>query len=218
MRAGSPLLRGAGWALAGVLVVLTTRWLVYALAPQPSLAGSRLEQAAGGPRLVVVAVVSLALATALSTFVVWLAALGVRERALLAAEPLLRLPRVRPARVLASAVCLWFVTCLAFALFESYLHWRMGMGWHGLHCLLGPVHRDAIPLLAATSLVAAAAHAAAVHVLAWLRRTVAILACPGRLARPQPLLALVPHKPSLQRRPLATPARQPRAPPTSACW
>ena len=31
---------------------------------------------------------------------------------------------------------------------ESTIHWREGLGWHGLHCLLGPVHRDAIPILA----------------------------------------------------------------------
>ena len=39
---------------------------------------------------------------------------------------------------------------------ESYLHWRAGLGWHGLHCLAGPVHRDAVPIVAALSLVAVA--------------------------------------------------------------
>ena len=43
----------------------------------------------------------------------------------------------------------------AFAMFESYLHWRAGIGFHGLSCLVGPVHRNAIPLLAALALAAA---------------------------------------------------------------
>jgi hypothetical protein len=59
---------------------------------------------------------------------------------------------------------------------ESYLHWRAGLGWHGLHCLIGPVHRDAIPVVAGLSLFATAAHAAFEHLLAWARRLVALLA------------------------------------------
>jgi hypothetical protein len=59
----------------------------------------------------------------------------------------------------------------AFAFVESYIHWRQGLGWHGLHCLTGPVHRNAIPVLGALSLVAAALVAAVEHVLAWIRRT-----------------------------------------------
>ena len=65
---------------------------------------------------------------------------------------------------------------------ESYLHWRAGLGWHGLHCLLGPVHRDAIPVLGALSLLAVAAHGAIEHLLAWARRLVALLA--ARLPAP----------------------------------
>ena len=42
--------------------------------------------------------------------------------------------------------------CSAFAMLESTLHWRAGLGWHGLHCLTGPVHRNAIPILGALSL------------------------------------------------------------------
>ncbi len=57
---------------------------------------------------------------------------------------------------------------------EATLHWRAGLGWHGLHCLLGPVHRDLIPIVGALSLVAAAAVAAGDHVLAWLRRRFAL--------------------------------------------
>ena len=81
---------------------------------------------------------------------------------------------------------------LAFALVESTIHWRAGLGWHGLHCLTGPVHRDAIPILAAFSLLAAAIVSALDHVLAWMRRVVASIARRPRLAaslgasRPRP--------------------------------
>jgi hypothetical protein len=83
------------------------------------------------------------------------------------------------------------VSSLSFALFESTLHWRAGLGWHGLSCLTGPVHRDALPILVALSLVAAAAFAAGEHVVAWLRRTLARLAAVRPLVRP-PALAAIP--------------------------
>ncbi len=56
--------------------------------PRRARSRSRLEASAGGPRLVVVTLVSLGLAAGVSAFAVWLAALGVRERA-----------RLRPERV-----------------------------------------------------------------------------------------------------------------------
>ena len=125
--------------------------------------------------------------------VVWLAALGVRERALLADAPA---PPLRLARLVVRAAVLFVTTCFAFALFESWEHWRAGLGWHGLHCLTGPAHRNAIPILAALSLVAAALAAALEHVLAWMRRTIARLraraahiAVPVFFAPPQPALA-----------------------------
>jgi hypothetical protein len=104
-----------------------------------------------------------------------LAALGVRERRLLETRPILALPRLRLELVLGRALALWLVTMPAFAFFESYIHWRQGLGWHGIHCLTGPVHRNAIPVLGALSLVAAALAAAVEHVLAWIRRTIARL-------------------------------------------
>ena len=69
--------------------------------------------------------------------------------------------------------------------------WRAGLGWHGLHCLVGPVHRDAIPLLAALSLVAVALFAAVEHLLGWMRRTLARLAPEPHPSRPRPLLSPV---------------------------
>jgi hypothetical protein len=70
-------LRALAWTLAGALVVLGARSLAYVLAPVPTVRSLELEQAIGGPRLVVVASVSLVLALAVATAVVWLAALAV---------------------------------------------------------------------------------------------------------------------------------------------
>jgi len=161
--------RALTWAAACVLVVLGARALAYQLAPRPTLVGSTLEQAAGGPRLVVTAAVALLAALGVAAAVVWLAALAVRERQLMVGGPQ---PRpIRPARVLGSAVLLFAAAALLFDGLESYLHWRAGLGFHGLHCLIGPVHRDAVPLLAALSLVASGLVAAATHLIQWMRRT-----------------------------------------------
>jgi hypothetical protein len=156
------------WVGIGALVVLVARTLVYALSPSPLAA--MLSHQAGGPRLPIVTLVSFGVALGLSSAVLWLAALGVRERRLLEARPPASAPRLRLVRVVARALVLWPATMVAFALLESYIHWRAGLGWHGLHCLTGPVHRDAIPILAALSLLATAVVAAVEHVLAWMRR------------------------------------------------
>jgi hypothetical protein len=67
------------------------------------------------------------------------------------------------------------ITSVAGGLFEAYLHWRAGLGWHGVQCVFGPVHRDLLPIATALSFVAAALLAAAKHVAAWMRRTFALL-------------------------------------------
>ena len=157
------------WLGLVALLVLVTRWLCYALAP-PSRLSTRLEASAGGPRLVVVALVSLALAAMLSTLAVSLAAIGVRERQRLRPERVA--PSLRIRRLTLSALGLFVASSLAFALFESYLHWRAGLGYHGLCCLVGPVHQNAIPLLVALALTAAALVEAGAHVLAWMRAVV----------------------------------------------
>jgi len=100
----------------------------------------------------------------------------VRERLALERHELVVTPRIRPLVLVARALCLFVVASFAFAMMESYIHWREGLGWHGLHCLVGPVHRDAIPVLAGLSLLAAALHGAIEHLLAWARRLVALLA------------------------------------------
>jgi hypothetical protein len=170
------------WLAPVVLIVLASRSIVYALSPSPLAVA--LSHRAGGPTLPVIAVVSLGLALGLSVAVVWLATLGVRERRQLEARPVLGVPRVRLGLLAARALGLWLVAMPVFAYLESYIHWRQGLGWHGIHCLVGPVHRDAIPVLGALSLVAAALAGAVEHIVAWMRRTIARLAAePIRLGR-----------------------------------
>ena len=189
------------------LLVLTARWLAYELAPNPL--ARVLEHSAGGPSLVIVTLVSLGLTLLASVLVVWLAAIGVRESARLAPErvaPRLRVRRLDP------AVGLYLASSLTFAMFESYLHWRAGIGFHGLSCLVGPVHRNAIPLLAALALAAAALAEAVEHVLAWMRAVVRELR-PRRLAARAfvsfaPLASLAPSL-------VAVPSRS-RGPPLAA--
>jgi hypothetical protein len=177
--------RVAAWTVVAAAIVLVTRTVVYALAPGP-LAAS-FEHRAGGPGVGVVSAVVLGGAFALASATLLLAALGVRVRAELEARPPVAVPRLRLAAAGVRACSLFATTSIAFALFESYVHWRAGLGWHGLVCLTGPVHRNAIPILAALSLLAAAAACALEHVREWLRREVAALA--ARL--PQTTLALL---------------------------
>jgi hypothetical protein len=187
------------WLPLAALVVLAARALAYALAPHATVVGNELEQQAGGPGLVVTAIAALAGAAVVASAVLWIAALAVRERHLLAGG---EAPALRPLRVLGATLGLFAVTSVAFASLESYLHWRAGLGFHGLHCLVGPVHRDALPLLGALSLLAAAAEAAARHLLGWMRRTIQALRARPRLRlrpadRPLPPRADTPLRPAL---------------------
>lgn len=168
------------WPAAVALLVLCARVLAYALAPSPL--ARVLERSAGGPGLVTVTLVSLGLAATASILVVWLASVGVRERARLRPERVA--PVIRLRRVALRTVALYVAGSFTFAMFESYLHWRAGLGFHGLSCLVGPVHRNAIPLLAALALLAAALAEAGGHVLAWMRSVVREL----RRSRLVPLL------------------------------
>ena len=194
-------LRLAVWALLAVLVVLATRTVVYALAPR-SLLLAALAHNQPGPDVTVPLVVGVVAAAALAAACLGLAALAVRERLLLEGRALVATPRLRPGLLAGRALALFTVSAFAFAMLESYIHWRAGLGWHGLNCLVGPVHRDAIPVLAGLSLVAVAVHGAVEHLLAWARRLVARLAAalglppgfgPGpsalRLPRPRQALA-----------------------------
>jgi hypothetical protein len=196
---------------AAVLVVLLARTTAYALSPSP--AARLLEQRAGGPALPLVALVSLMLAVSVALVICWLAALGVRERALLERRVLAGpAPRFDVSRTLALALALSIATSIAGGLLEAYVHWRAGLGWHGLQCIIGPVHRDLLPIECGFSLVAAAIASAAEHVGAWVRRTFALLrALPPRLSGLSAVLP--PVLPDTPRPTLRFAAGSPRAPP-----
>jgi hypothetical protein len=125
----------------------------------------------------------VAVSAVLAASVLWLAVVAVRERLALESSELAAAPALRPGRLAVRVVAFFAATSVAFALLESYLHWRAGLGWHGLHCLTGPVHRDAIPVLAALTLLVVAVHGAVEHLLAWARRLVALFAARLPLVR-----------------------------------
>ena len=190
------------WIGIVALVVLAARSLAYQLAPTPTPLTLALQHQAGGPRLVVTIVAALALAFGAAAALLWLASTAVRERHTArsrAGSP----PSLRLASIARSALLLFAATSLVFAAVESYVHWRAGMGVHGLQCLLGPEHRDALPLLAALSVVATACHGALSHLLGWMRETLALLSAAPRSVGQRPLVL---------RRPSADPAGRPFLP------
>jgi hypothetical protein len=195
------------------LVVLAGRALAYSLTPA-SPAAKRLLGQLGGPGPVLVAVTALGLAVVLGTAVLWLGSIGAAERAVLAGAPVRKL-RLKP--VLLRAVALFVASALAFAVIESYVHYRDGLGFHGLHCLLGPVHRDALPLLAALSLLASAMHGAAGHLVGAVERAAGRLV--GARARPReasPLLLIVLVGATASHRSIVAVSGGARAPPASS--
>jgi hypothetical protein len=164
-------------------VVLSARSLAYLAVPDPT--ARFLRHQAGGPAVPAVALIAFAICAVAAVIVCWLVAVGVRERALIArreAAPFAIVP------TLVMAATLTVATSFAGGMFEAYLHWRAGLGWHGLHCLVGPVHRDLLPFEAGLSFVAAAVIAAARHVAVWMRSTFARLAAdlPVLLSAPLP--------------------------------
>jgi hypothetical protein len=181
------LRRSLVWLAAAGLVVLLGRTIGYAAMPSPLAA--LYAQKAGGPALPEIALVALGLGGSVAIAICWLAAIGVRERQSLERRVLAsRPPRLRPGTIVLRAFALWAVAAPVAGLLEAFIHWRAGLGWHGLHCLVGPVHRDLIPIIGALSLVAAAAIAAADHALAWMRRTFALIRAQGvRVLGPQPI-------------------------------
>jgi hypothetical protein len=170
------MIRAAIWTLLTAAVVLATRTIVYAIAPTQSQLLVSLEHQTGPPHLIGVLAGVAVIAAAFGVAVLWLAVVAVRERFALERDELAGPPRLRRWRLAARALALFIASSCVFAMFESYLHWRAGLGWHGLHCLIGPVHRDAIPVLAGLSLFVAAAHGALEHLLAWTRRLVGLFA------------------------------------------
>ncbi len=180
------------WALVVAAVVLATRTIAYALAPQSVLLAA-LAHNQVGPDVTLPLLSGLLASAAAAAALLWLAVVAVGERIALEGRRLVRPPRLRPFLLAARYLVLFAVSSFSFAMVESTIHWREGLGWHGLHCLLGPVHRDAIPILAGLSLVAVALHGAIEHLLAWARRLFAQLAArvpalPAPSWRPPPLL------------------------------
>jgi hypothetical protein len=141
-------LRVCGWLAVTAAVALVARAAVYSFTPRPTPLSASLAAATGGPSLVI-GLVACALAVGVSVAMIGTAAVAVAERSRL--EPLATSasPGIRPLRVAHQALVLLAASSIVFALVESYVHWRAGLGWHGLRCLTGPVHRDALPFLAA---------------------------------------------------------------------
>src|SRR6476469_4541944 len=107
----------AGLLLGLVLVLLGGRALAYAATPTP------LTGELGGPRLPVIAVVALGAAALLSFGVLWLAALGVRERHALELAPG-PAPRLSLARFGLDSFLLGGGSLAAFAALETWIHAR----------------------------------------------------------------------------------------------
>jgi hypothetical protein len=177
------MIRALVWVPIAAAVVLATRVTVYALTPSEGQLILQLEHKTGPPQ-VIGAFAGLAIFVGvLAVAALGLVVVAVRERLALETRELVEAPRLRPLRLAARVLALFACTSVAFAYFESYIHWREGLGWHGLHCLTGPVHRDAIPLLAALSLLAVALHGAVEHLVAWTRRAPRSFAASCRLSR-----------------------------------
>jgi hypothetical protein len=174
-------LRAIVWGLIGAAVVLGSRAIVYAAAPTQATLVDELEHRGGGARIAVLVAAVPVIGAGLAAAVLWFAVVAVKERLAVEWRAVVAPPRLRPSGLAFRALVLFAATVPAFAYFESYLHWRAGLGWHGLGCVLGPVHRDAIPVLGALSVLAVAVHGALEHLLAWARRLVAALA--ARLPR-----------------------------------
>jgi hypothetical protein len=190
----------AGLLLGLVLVTLAGRALAYAATPTP-LAGEL-----GGPRPVVIATVALGAAALLSLGVLWLAALGIRERHALEPAPGAA-PRLPLRRFVLDSLLLGGGSLAAFAALETWIHGRAGMHMQWWQCLEGPVHRNAVPIMLALSLGAGAVLAALRHVLAWARRVVAVL---QRLLQPRPAARPRPFTPLRTAAPLLLRARSVR--------
>ena len=170
------------WDVLCVLIIVATRWLSYLLAPRSVLLEALAHQEAG-PQLTGVLVGGVLVAAGVAVAVLWVALIAVRERLALEGRRLAATPQLSLPRLGARFAALFLVSSFSFAMTESWIHWRDGLGWHGLGCLLGPVHRDAIPILAALTLVAVAVHGALEHLLAWARRLFALLAAPVFMLR-----------------------------------
>ena len=198
------------WLLTGLIVVSLGRTIAYALAG--GTVAQRLSEQAGGARPAAVAAVSLSIAAAVSAVGLWLVAAGLRERSQLQLEGWTRTPpALRASTVLRRVAALSAATIVVFTAFESCLHYEEGLGFHGWHCIAGPVHQNAAPILIGLSLLAAALITAAEAVLAAARRMVALIVLARRAALPRPAPPrarsswLLPRRPALASAPTRGP-------------
>jgi hypothetical protein len=172
------------WALVGLFVVSLGRWIAYALAA--GTLAQKLSSQGAGVRPAAVAAISLGLALAATATGLWLVAAGLRERSRLELDGWATSSRPFSAgRLLARTAALSAATIVVFTTVESLIHYEDGLGFHGWHCIAGPVHQNAAPIMIALSLMAAAVVTAVDAVLAAARRVVAQLVLAAR-ALPRP--------------------------------
>jgi len=182
------------WALVGLFVVSLGRWIAYALAA--GTLAQKLSSQGAGARPAVVAAISLSAALAATATSLWLVAAGLRERSRLELDGWAASSRPFSARrLLTRSAALSAVTIVVFTTVESLIHYEDGLGFHGWHCIAGPVHQNAAPIMIALSLMAAAAVAAVDAVLAATRRVVAALVLADR-ALPRPGTTWVDQRPA----------------------
>jgi hypothetical protein len=168
------------WALVGLFVVSLGRWIAYALAA--GTLAQKLSSQGAGARPAVVAAISLGAALAATATGLWLVAAGLHERSRLELDGWAAASRpISARRLLARAAALSAVTIVVFTTVESLIHYKDGLGFHGWHCIAGPVHQNAAPIMIALSLMAAAVVTAVDAVLAAARRAVAWLVLTGRV-------------------------------------
>jgi hypothetical protein len=167
------------WALVGLFVVSLGRWIAYALAA--GTLAQKLSSQGAGARPAVVAAISLGVALVATATGLWLVAAGLRERSRLELDGWAASGRPFSARrLLARSAALSAVTIVVFTTVESLIHYEDGLGFHGWHCIAGPVHQNAAPIMVALSLMAAAVVTAVDAVLAAARRVVARLVLADR--------------------------------------
>src|SRR6478752_7597308 len=180
------------WALVGLFVVSLGRWIAYALAA--GTLAQKLSSQGAGARPAVVAAISLG--AALAATGLWLVAAGLRERSRLELDGWAASSRPLRARgLLARSAALSAATIVVFTTVESLIHYEDGLGFHGWHCIAGPVHQNAAPIMIALSLMATAVVTAVDAVLAAARRVVAELVLAGR-ALPRPGTTWFDHRPA----------------------
>lgn len=133
--------------LIGAVVALA-RAFAYARA-----AGGQADAIGAAIDLRLVAVsASLAAAVALAALRVLRRATDVRT-SFAASSPA---PVARARTIIRPALAILVSATALFVSLESLVHVRAGLGFHPLTCLTGPVHANALPLLVALSILAAA--------------------------------------------------------------